>query len=73
MKGDIKNLLRTDYEEDLLYDEEYDGIYDIFCGHETVSTENSNTEKLGIDFNRIKDMNRLFNAKMSDAGKYIFI
>lgn len=68
IKGDIEKMTRSDLPNDLLYDDPNEAIYEIFCGYQTVEKDDEIARK-GIDFERLKDMNRLFTAKMSDAGK----
>ena len=67
IKGDIEKMTRSDQTEDLIYDDPNEAIYEIFCGYQTVEKDQELARK-GIDFERLKDMNRLFSAKMTDAG-----
>ena len=68
IKGDIEKMTRSDNSEDLIFDDPNEAIYEVFCGYQTVE-KNEELERKGIDFSRLKDMNRLFSAKMSDAGR----
>ena len=67
IKGDIEKMSKSDREGDLIFEDPNEAIYEVFCGYQTVE-KNQNLERQGIDFSRLKDMNRLFSAKMSDAG-----
>lgn len=67
IRGDIKNLLRTDNEDDPIFNEEYEAIYEVFCGYKASNKESEN-QRPGIDFDRLKQFNREFSAKMNDAG-----
>ena len=52
---------------DLLFDDPYEAIYEVFCGYQKIE-KGEGLERQGIDFHRLKEMNRLFSAKMSDQG-----
>lgn len=70
IRGDIKNLLRSDDMTDRIFNEEYEAIYEVFCGYKASSNGEEN-QRPGIDFNRLKQINREFSAKMNDAGNPI--
>jgi hypothetical protein len=69
IKGDIEKMTRSDQPNDLLYDEPNEAIYEIFCGYQNIG-QGEEISRKGIDFERLKDMNRLFSAKMTDAGEH---
>lgn len=60
-------MAKSAHPDDLLFEDPYEAIYEVFCGYQKVE-RNESLERQGIDFQRLKEMNRLFSAKMSDAG-----
>lgn len=72
ISGDIEKMAKSSNEHDLLFDDPYEAIYEVFCGYQKVEKE-GDLERQGINFQRLKEMNRLFTAKMSDAGNPVRI
>ena len=68
IKGDIEKMTKSDQPDDLIFEDPNEAVYEVFRGYQTIE-KNQNLERQGIDFSRLKDMNRLFSAKMTDAGK----
>ena len=68
IKGDIEKMTRSNQPGDTMYDDPNEAIYEVFCGYQNIEKDQE-IERKGIDFSRLKDMNRLFSAKMSDARK----
>ena len=51
-----------------MFEDPYEAIYEVFCGYQKIEKE-GDLERQGINFQRLKEMNRLFSAKMSDGGR----
>lgn len=66
--GDIEKMTRSSNEHDLMFEDPYEAIYEVFCGYQKIEKE-GDLERQGINFQRLKEMNRLFSAKMSDGGR----